>query len=207
MNINTIFEDLAPAPSKKAVLVIGRFNPPHCGHGRILSVARKAFKEHKVDAIFVAIVEGEETSKNKKRNPLSGETRVKFMEASKFGKGLKYTIASNAYEAMKQVRDSGYEPLIIVGGKGEGDNRAETYKGILDKYFKKPDGSNINHIAISVERDTDSDDEIAGISGSIVRAAVLADRYEDFADMVCLDTPELKEKIYKELRIAMGLEE
>ena len=32
--------------------------------------------------VFVVVVEGEETSKDKSKNPLSGEDRIKFMKAS-----------------------------------------------------------------------------------------------------------------------------
>ena len=188
---------------KTAVLVIGRFQPPQKGHGFLIDAAKKAFRKYKYDAIIVCVVEGKETSKDTSVNPLSGKSRVYYMENSTYGKGLKYAIVGSAFDAFTKCREMGYEPMCVVGGKfvtgDKEENRAEGYKDLLDKYFKNDDGSDIDHRAVVLDRDPDASG-VKGISGSTVRAAVLANRYDDFKDMVGLDSDDLTKEMFDELK-------
>jgi cytidyltransferase-like protein len=193
---------IPPMQHKTCVLVIGRFQPPHLGHKVIINAAKKAWRKYKYDAIVVCVVEGKQSSKNKKQNPLSGTSRVMYLENSKFGKGIHFEIVSNAFDAFVKCRELGYEPMCVVGGKftdGEKvEDRAQGYKELLDKYFKDGE-SDISHRAISITRNSMSD-RVDGISGSIIRAAVISDRFEDFTEMISLDNTELISQMWNELR-------
>ena len=48
------------------------------------------------------------------------------------------------FDSFIKVREMGYEPICVVGGKDDDENRAEGYKQILDKYFN--DGKTSNEI-------------------------------------------------------------
>lgn len=201
---------IPPMQNKTAAIVIGRFQPPTLGHATLINAAKKAWRENKYDAVIVFIVEGKETSKNKKKNPLSGESREFYLKHSSFSKGLKFAVVGSAFDAFIKCRELGYEPMCVVGGKfveGEKEeNRAEGYKALLDKYFKDNDGEPIEHKAVVLERNQHSDG-VAGISGSTVRAAVLADRYDDFADMVALTSDKLIKRMFNELKDALTKKE
>lgn len=193
--------------TKTAVVVIGRFQPPTLGHASLINAAKKAWRTGKYDAVIVFIVEGKETSKDKKHNPLSGASREFYLQHSSYSKGLKFAVVGSAFDAFIQCREMGYEPMCVVGGKfveGEKEeNRAEGYKKMLDKYFKTPDGDAIDHKAVVLERNADSDG-VEGISGSTVRAAVIADRFDDFKDMVALSSEKLAQRMYDELKAALS---
>jgi len=191
-----------PMQDKTAVLVIGRFQPPTAGHSAIIDAAKKAFRKYKYDAIIVCVVEGKETSKDKSKNPLSGESRVYYLEHSSYGKGVKYIVVGNVFDAFIKCREMGYEPMCVVGGHfsfGDEENRAQSYKEILDKYFKQPDGSSIEHKAVVLERDPDAHD-VKGVSGTTVRAAVIANKYEDFRDMIAIKNDDVAKQMWNELR-------
>lgn len=196
--------EMPPVQKKRAVVVVGRFQPPHCGHNFIISEAKNEFTDGKYDAVIVVVVVGEKSSEDKKINPLTAEERLHYLSHLTSSKGVKFLTAKNAVDAFVKVREAGYEPIVIVGGKLEKEDRALSYKeNILDKYFKNRDGSAIEHKAISVERDAKADD-VKAVSGSIIRAAVAADRPEDFADWSCMDSDKLTNTMYKTLRDNMG---
>lgn len=205
MSDEFLLEQFPARQEKEAVVVIGRFNPPTCGHAKVIETAKKEYVKHKYDAVFVVVVEGKHTSQDKKKNPLTAQSRIKYLTHTRFAKGIKFLVADNAYDALIAVRNAGYEPIVVVGGASDEENRADSYQNILDKYFKNPDGTQIGHRAITVKRNPDSDG-VAGISGSIVRAAAAAGRYEDFKDWTCLDSESLTRSMYNEIRKEMGIE-
>lgn len=194
---------IPPKQDKTAVIVIGRFQPPTKGHSLLMNAAKKAWRDGKYDAVIVFVVEGKETSKDTKRNPLSGDARQYYLEHSSYSKGLRFAVVGSAFDAFIKCRELGFEPMAVVGGKfveGEKEeNRAEGYKNLLDKYFKDENDEPIDHKAIVLERNQHSDG-VSGISGSTVRAAVMADRYEDFAEMVALPSEKLIKKMWNDLK-------
>lgn len=194
---------IPPQQEQTAVVVIGRFQPPTIGHTAIINAAKKAFRKGKYDAVIVCVIAGKETSKDKQKNPLSGSSRVYYLENSSYGKGIKYIVAGSAFDAFIKCREMGYEPMCVVGGhfvSGEAEeNRAEGYKEMLDKYFKTPDGDPITHKTVVLDRDTSAGD-VKGVSGSTVRAAVLHDKYEDFREMIAVDNDDIAKKMWDELK-------
>lgn len=195
-------KSIVPAQKKRAVVVVGRFQPPHCGHNMVIGKAKSEFKDGKYDAVVVVVVAGKKTGDNSSVNPLTAEERIKYLSYLKNSNGVKFLIANTAFEAFVKVREAGYEPVVVIGGKVGDEDRAKTYKDILDKHFNNDDGSKIHHQAISIERDLQSD-SVSGVSGSIVRAAIAADRHDDFIDWVCMDN-KTAEAMYKILRARLG---
>lgn len=206
MSIRIIIEKQEnPGKQKKtAVIVVGRFQPPTLGHARIIDAAKKAFRKQKYDAIVICIIAGKNTSKDKAKNPLSASQRKFYVEHSTFTKGTKVITATNAFDAFMKCRDLGYEPMCVVGGKDDDtiEDRAETFKKILDKYVTEDDGTPIIHKAITVEREPGADGAL-GMSGSIARAAVLADKFDDFSEMVSFDNKELAQKLFDDIKKSM----
>lgn len=197
--------DIPPMQRKKCVLVIGRFQPVHLGHKAIFDAAKKAKADNEYDAIVICIVDGAKSGKDKKRNPLSGRSRAQYVSNAGVGRDTKIEIVSNAFDAFAKCRKLGYEPMCVVGGKfahGEEENRAQNYKQLLDKYFTN-DGKKIKHKSISVVRDAASGG-VAGVSGSKIRAAVKAGKYEDFAEMIALSDPALIKKMWHEMKHSLG---
>lgn len=196
--------DMPKMQPKKSVVCIGRFNPPTKGHGKVINTARSVYRREALDAIVVVVIEGTNTSEDKERNPLSGAQRIRYLEASTYGKGVKYLLATNAYEALVKVRQAGYEPSSVVGGvirNEAGDiteDRATSYKNMLDKYFKTPEGDEIEHNAIQLERDPKADD-VSGVSGSVARVAVKMGYFDEFEKMVSLDDPTLVRKMFDDI--------
>jgi hypothetical protein len=192
---------------KTAVLVVGRFQPPSLGHARIVDAAKKAFHKYKYDAIFICVIAGKQTSKIKSVNPLSAKSRQFYLQHSTFTKGTKIITASNTFDAFLKVRNLGFEPMCVVGGKDDNtdEDRAEAFKKLLDKYLTDTDGSPIEHKAITVTR-TEGSKGTEGVSGSIARAAAKADRFDDFAEMVSFDNPVLVRKLFDEIKACMESE-
>lgn len=199
--------------TQKAIVMVGRMNPPTIGHYKVISEMKKYIRTHpelKLAAFpVVVIVEGEESSKDTKRNPLTGRERINFMEASGRANGVKFLIAKSGYDAFEEVRKAGLEPLVIAAGS----DRAEAYKNMLDKYFKTKVGRPINHHVMKIERDlevdttstlSNSDYDVTKVSGSLARNAV-EHGYEDvFAEITGLaEKPDLAKKLFDKVKRAM----
>ncbi|AVH85296.1 hypothetical protein RsoM2USA_368 [Ralstonia phage RsoM2USA] len=189
-----------PMQSKKAVVVIGRMNPPTLGHYYLIDKAKRLFKDEKLDGIVVAIVEGTNTSKDKETNPLTADRRIYFMKSSGHCNGVRFVVGKNALDAFFEVRKAGFEPMWIITG----DDRGDDYEKLLDKYFKDNDGKALKHKTLVVDRE--GDDENSGVSATLARSAVEHGMFPEFQKLVDLDEP-LAKKMFDEIKKAMGTKE
>lgn len=207
---------------KRAIVAIGRFQPPTAGHYKVMN-AMKAFirdnPELNLDALpVVVIVAGGKSSEDKSRNPLTAEERKTFMESSGRANGVKFLISNSGFAAFEEVRKAGYEPIAIAAGS----DRANDYLRLLDKYFTKKDGSAIKHVAVpGLDRDEDESTasspeafdmiirmindgekiDNAQISGSLARYAANKDEDAAFAYIVGLDKkPKLALKLMDKIK-------
>jgi hypothetical protein len=217
---------------KRAAVVIGRFQPPTLGHYAVIDMVKKYVIDNQnllLDAMpIVVIIAGKETSKDKVKNPLSGDERVRFMTGSGKADGVKFLIAGSAYDAFEKVREEGYEPVAIAAGS----DRASKYLEMLDKYFEKSeDGKTIKHVAITLDRDEtvsdNADDKqskfdknaanadilkyvdetipVSMVSGSLARLAVKQNEFEKFAILVGLkDNVKLAKMMFNKIKNAGG---
>lgn len=213
---------------KKAVVMVGRMNPPTLGHYKVID-AMKAFirknKDLKLDAKpIVVIIQGEKSSKDKTKNPLTGEERKSFMENSGLANGVTFMIAPSAIKAFGAVREAGFEPVAIAAGT----DRADKYLHLLDKYFTREDGSIVKHYLVpGLERDADSDEElgedaydhiiadikdgqkvpVSMVSASLARYAALQNNLAAFAHLTGLSGKRsLAEKMMKKIQDAQTKE-
>ena len=209
--------------AKRAAVIVGRYNPPTIGHYAVIK-AVKAFimsnKELKLDAVpIVVVVEGKETSKDKQRNPLTGDERIMFMQGSGKADGVRFLKAGSAYAAFEEVRKAGYEPIAIAAGADRGAN----YLAMLDKYFKTSEGEPIKHRLIELPREetneekldknaalndilkyTDADIPVTMVSASLARLAVQQGEREKFAIIVGLTKkPALATLMFNKIKAAM----
>ncbi len=184
--------------NKKAVVVLGRWQPPHLGHAEIIKRAKTEFVDKKFDAVFVIIVNGEKTSLDKTKNPLSVEDRITCMKNIEEFNGVKYVTGKNALDGLYKVRDEGYEPISVVGGKDSEEDKTTGYVGMLDKYFKTEDGEDIKHYNVTVDR---KDNETKkNVSGTFVRLAVENDMKDVYDELVPIKSQKIKDKMYEKIK-------
>lgn len=202
-----LFEEKKEVPyqNKSAVVVIGRMNPPSKGHIKLINTAKKQMLQDKYDAVIVVVVDGKETSKDKKRNPLSADERIRFLKNNKSCDGVRFVQADGVMSGLYHIRELGFEPLCVVGGSGgsEDKNTAIAYKEILDKYFLKK-GVPVDHKAVSVERDLK--DVVGRISSTMMRSAAEKGYYEEFAEMAAPVDADSVKRMYDIVRKSMGIE-
>lgn len=227
LELSSIFENVPPPGKKNVAVIIGRFNPPTKGHYLVIDEVKKFIRDNKnlklEAAPVVVVIGGGSSDSDKKRNPLSVDDRILFMQSSGQANGVTFLSAKNAFDAFSLIRKNGFEPIAIAAGS----DRAQDYIRILDKYFTGADGSPIKHHVIEIKRDTAAtetkkskkeaylDSTIADlksggeidsdlISGSLARRAVELGFEPEFAKIVGLEAkPELAKKMFKKISSAI----
>lgn len=219
MTNQTLLEQAAPVSDKRAVVIIGRFQPPTVGHYKLINAAKKFVRENPELLLFtkpvVVIVNGAVSSQNKFENPLSVEDRIYFMQNSGKANGVEFLSANNAFNAFNAVRKAGYEPIVIGGGS----DRVDGYLEMLDTKFTDKNGKKQVHYKLEIpERNelpaTEQSLEglkgrkvgISELSGSLARKAVELGYFDEFVKIVGLENniPAAK-KMYKMIKTSMGV--
>lgn len=189
--------------NKNAIVLLGRFQPPTAGHYHVIDQMKKHLRESKdVSELFIVVIEGEKSSQDKSKNPLTADDRIKFMKASGFANGIKFLKAGDAVKAFEAVQAEGYHPLVVAAGS----DRAKAYLDILDKHFP----TNVKHRAVPGLDREESDEpsmdmDVKTITGTAARHAAQHDFYDEFAEIVGLqDKPILAKKLFNRVRSAMS---
>jgi hypothetical protein len=214
-NLNqTTLEDLNPAQNDRAVVIIGRFQPPTIGHYKIINLAKKFIRENKDLSLFtkpvVVIIDGKKTSKNKKENPLTVTEREYYMRHSGRANGVMFLSASNAFEGFNAVREAGFEPIVV----GAGSDRAKGYIDLLDDKFVDKNGKKQKHYelpGLEVRHQVDdpqkinANSDISKVSGSLARHAAALGYFDEFVTMTGLEKniPAAK-KMFKQIKSQLG---
>lgn len=218
MEYEELFEETVGKQQKRAVVMVGRFQPPTSGHYKVIDLMKKFERTNKGVTPIVVVVAGEKTSKDASKNPLTAEDRVKFMTASGKANGVKFIVAPSAFMAFEEVRKAGFEPYAIAAGS----DRASKYIELLDKYFTDKDGKKLPHVVMpGLKEREDPDDEgvpseevlqmaedgedipIHLISGSMARLAVKLGYKNAFAKILGLDR-KLADSVFKKLQAAIA---
>lgn len=210
MKISDLISLSESKSTANVAVVVGRFNPPTIGHYHLINSMTKWIKKHDDLDLqpqpIVVVIEGTESSKDKKRNPLSAADRIKYMTASGKVKGVKYVVAKNVFSAFRTLREDGLEPIAI----GAGSDRSEEYKEILDKYFNKPNGDKITHYVMNIDRDEDEDNpfkdtgiEIDKVSATQARDATKHGDLEKFSQITGL-SGETAKSMFNQIKDAMS---
>jgi hypothetical protein len=216
-----LFEETVGQQPKKAIVLVGRFQPPTAAHYKVIDLMKKFARKNKGVSPIVVIVEGKETSKDLQKNPLSSEDRVKFMTASGKANGIKFIVAPSAFAAFEEVRKAGFEPYAVAAGS----DRGKHYIELLDKYFTSSDGTKLEHVIMPglQDREDPEDDGVPSeevlklaeegedipphlISGSMARLAVKLGLKNAFARILGLDR-KLSDLIFKKIETALSTPE
>lgn len=227
-----LFEALPPMQKKRVAFAIGRYQPPTKGHYKVIDKMKEFIRRNPdldlESKPVVIIIAGEKSSLDKKKNPLTADERISFMQASGKANGVEFLTAKSAFFALGAIRDAGFEPIAI----GAGSDRAKGYKDMLDKGFKTEDDKPIEHVIIpGLDRADDAvetkkaekqsaldkamdklhmsgnlnDDEI---SGSVARRAVELGFEEEFATIVGLEhNKTLARMMFNKLKKSFGFTE
>lgn len=227
LECSLLLEDLPPPGKKRVAVLIGRFNPPTKGHYALINEVKSQLRKRKelnLDVVpVVMVIGGSKSDADRKRNPLTVEQRIKFMEASGNANGVKFLSAPNAFAALAAVREAGLEPVLIAAGP----ERADDYIKILDKHFLDGNGKPIQHHKLVLDRDdaaTETSKEAKAsavdkalaelqkrgdldteqVSASVVRAAVEHDMFPEFMKLTGLEAkPALAKTMFKAIKAAM----
>ncbi len=220
MNANSILsEDLNLPQTKNAVVIVGRFQPPTIGHYKVIDRAKRFIRENKHLNLFtkpiLVIVNGKETSKDKTQNPLTVEERVYYLENSGRANGVLFLNAPNAFAAFNEVRNAGFEPIVVAAGS----DRVDGYITLLDDKFLDANGKRQKHFKItdltrhelpanekSLKKIHDSSSVDSGeVSGSLARRAAELDYFDEFVKIVGLEKniPAAK-KMFKRIKAQLG---
>ena len=154
-----------------ATIAFGRFNPPHAGHGKLISVAKKSSEKGDFK-IYPSRKSGD------KQNPLEADEKISIMRQMFSDDGEKIINDGDMktiFDVLKKTYDDGYSSVnIVAGGKrvAEFDQLANKYNGELYDF------ENINSISAG-DRDPDAEG-IEGISATKMRVAVKDDDFEAF---------------------------
>lgn len=141
------------------VFTLGRYQPPHIGHGALIQELIEKATERNADAyVFVSDkywLKGKIPVAERIRYPLPSATRVFYMKKMFLGipvkiidsatcKSIYGTLCNGYYTAIALLRKQGYKNISIVLGK----DRADEIGGDLAKYGVE---------VLSVERDGNSE--------------------------------------------------
>ena len=157
--------------SEVLTVAFGRFNPPTVGHGKLLSVAKKASQGGDLK-IYPS------RSQDPKKNPLDPDMKISFMK--KMFPDYSENIVNDdemrsIFNVLTTASEQGYKDVnIIVGSdrQAEFENLATKYNG--DLY----DFENIRVISAGV-RDADAEG-VEGMSASKMRKAVVDGDFDAF---------------------------
>lgn len=139
-------------------LFLGRLNPPHNGHLKIIESMKNP---------VVVIVKGAKTSLDKERNPLPEDYQVSLIK--KIAPGVGVSVSPNGFlpGIIGYFRKQGKEVKKVYCGA----DRIDGYKKAIETANKKMDGDQFDVEFVETERVT---------SASKVREAIRSDNYEEF---------------------------
>ena len=163
------------------VFAFGRFNPPTTGHEKLIEKVASVAKQKNADFMVFP-----SHSQNPKKDPLDFKTKVGFMKKM-FPKYSKNIISKsnikNAFQVASLLHEMGYKKAYMIAGS----DRVSEFDGILNKYNGKEgrhgfyDFEGGIQIISAGERDENATG-VTGMSASKMRAAAVANRYEDEKD-------------------------
>lgn len=146
---------------EKVVIGVGRFQPPHRGHMLMIDNLIKLGEQMNADPVIIVVDSG----KYDVRNPLPGSVRQKYLQ--KVYPTIQIITAKNPYLAVTEMAERGQFP---VGGI-TGVDRADSYKRMVGRIFGPVIEEQFN--AQILQRDPDSNEDVAGVSATKVREAAM----------------------------------
>jgi cytidyltransferase-like protein len=163
---------------KHHVMTFGRMNPPTTGHLKLIDKVKEVAKEHNAGHTVVT-----SHSQDAKKNPLSGEQKVKHLQ--RYSPGTHFKTSSKEHPTFlhhaAELHKQGVTHLHMVAGS----DRVKEYKEKLNKYNGTHNGALYNFKKITVhsagQRDPDAEGT-TGMSGTKMRDAASEKRFHDVRD-------------------------
>jgi hypothetical protein len=163
-------KDLFEAVEKTAVTAFGRLNPPTIGHQKLVEAIKKIPGDH---FLFLS------HTQDHKENPLPFDQKLKFANAFFDGITIGEAGVNTAIKMMQKLEQLGYTDVIMVAGS----DRVDAWENLLPKQ----NGIDYNFKSIKIHnagmRDPDAEG-VEGMSAGKMRAAAIADNFDDFASGV-----------------------
>ncbi|CAB4133348.1 Cytidyltransferase-like domain [uncultured Caudovirales phage] len=192
---------------KPVVMAFGRMNPPTTGHLKLIDKVRELADKHNAQHEVVV-----SHSQDSKKNPLSGEQKVKHLK--RYSPGTNFTSASKEEPTLLQhaarLHAAGHDHLIMVAGS----DRVKEYHDLLHRYNGKPDKNgkvlfNFKKIEVKSAGHRDPDAEGAeGMSGTKMREHAKQNDFSSFRQGVPSHVSDYHAKeLMHDVRKGMGLNE
>jgi nicotinamide mononucleotide adenylyltransferase len=161
MKFLELYNLLTEQKNKKVSLMIGRFSPFHKSHNKIIKSAKYP--------VVILIVKGEQTSKDKSKNPFSYELQKHIIEVANNKKIIDIEKVPNANlkVIIPILKEKGFDVKEILCG----EDREKDYSNQVERYFKD-DGISCTII----ERD--------GVSATMIRKLLLNKDYEKISELM-----------------------
>lgn len=229
MTQELLVEDIPQQQNKKVAIFVGRCNPPHLGHYKVIDAMAKKIRATNVNnsasqkletTPIIVIVSGKKTGLDKSKNPLDFDDIVKVMRASgKIDNKAIFISAGSAFDAFVKAREAGYEPILVFGGSDRGSADDAPYKDMLDTYFTTPGGHKIKHTYVALHRndaseldassqetllrmiEKDGEVDTETVSGTLVRKAAAMGLENAFAALMGLSgKQDIAQIMYKRVK-------
>ena len=186
---------LTEIENSTAGFIFGRFNPPTIGHKKLYD---KLAAIGDVHFVFVS------PTQDSKKNPLSKDQKIKFMDAQ-FPQMADHVINDpnirTIIDVMKFLETAGHKNVTMVAGS----DRVKAFEDLLNKYNGKEYTFDSINVISAGERDPDAD-TLEGVSASKAREAAVQGDFDGFATMFA-GTEDIKRQIYDAVRQGMGIKE
>lgn len=157
---------------KKIVFTFGRMNPPTVGHEKLVNKVKEVAKSERADArIYLS------HSQNDKKDPLSYQDKIRFAKKA-FGDVIYKSQAKIIIQLAKELQADGYTDIIMVVGS----DRVVEFRGLLTKYNGKDWNFNSIKVVSAGQRDADSEDAVAAMSGTKLRGLAKKGQFDDYTD-------------------------
>ena len=158
---------------KEITIVLGRFNPPTIGHGRVLDKALRVSKGGEI-RVYPS------RKQNKTTDPLNPPLKIKYMRKM-FPKFKKKIVNDRSlttiFEVLKNIYDDGFSKVNIVVGA----DRVSEFERLANQY-NNSDLYKFDEIKIvsAGNRDPDSLNDVEGMSSAKLRKAAVDDDFQSF---------------------------
>lgn len=191
--------------NKGITIAFGRFNPPTVGHQALVQFVHRTALQLKTDALIFPSV-----TQDPKRNPLPFKEKVRFLRQF-FGRLVHISDdpkIHTPFDALAAVSSLGYEDVYVVVGTDRVGQFASFRKYI--KPTGRKGGQFIilkNYRVIPIERDPDSDDDVAGMSATKLRGYAASGDFAEFRKGVPTANEGLAKQLYTTVRRYMKIQE
>lgn len=154
----------------KVAIAGGRFNPPTRGHA-VLIQQLVTQAQHRGVAAEVFVVDGEKSSQDKTRNPLTADQRLRILR--QWFPTVRFDVVSSAHEIMDVLAVQDKQPLLWLAGS----DRTRKYRSLL---------LHEGHTEAQVVEVDRSSGEADGVSATLARQAALRGDLQGFRQQLPL---------------------